>query len=104
MIMITPEQKEIIKNAKRQIDILKLVKDYIYRLYNLGMPIKLINRILEQELQIKINYTTLHYFIKTKIKMEEKTEQKKEKELEQEKKQQKTDLLEKLNLQIKNFD
>ena len=74
MIMITNEQKEIIKNAKRQIDVLKLVKDYIYRLYNLGMPVKLINRILEQELQIKIKYSTLNYFIKTKIKMEPKKE------------------------------
>ena len=104
MIMITNEQKEIIKNAKRQIDVLKLVKDYIYKLYNLEMPTSLIKRILEQELQIEINYSTLHYFIKTRIKTEQKTEQKKEKELEQEKKQQKTDLLEKLNLQIKNFD
>jgi len=68
MIQITKEQKEIISRLNKAEQILNVLREYITDLYNLNLSVVAIKKLLETELNIKIKYYSLYYFITKNIK------------------------------------
>ena len=105
MIAISKEQKELLKEAADKKDFykLKILESYIKKLLELNLPKKFIKELIEKEANIHVKYSNFLHFVNKHLKKAEK----KEKEIEnneQKTKQEKINLLDKLNLQIKNFD
>jgi len=64
MITITTNEKELLQKTNKPEDIFKILQNYILKLYELGLNIKTIQKLISDETNKHIKYTTLYYLIK----------------------------------------